>query len=75
MVAPCKEDGDDTCGNKPPFLAAAAEDEAEDEKEDGYRSHIHRTGSEWLRSPVKRQVLHCLLEVWLTGTFQELSGL
>ena len=75
MVTPGKKHGYDCRNEKPPFLPALAEEESQHKKEDGDCSKVHRTGGEWLRTPIERERLHCFLKMRLAGTLEEFSGL
>ena len=75
MASPCKEDGNN-CGHKnPPFFSTLHKAESENKEEYSNSSHIHRTSSKWLRSPVQRHMLQGLFKVWLAGSFKEFSCL
>ena len=50
-------------------------EKAENEKEDRDGSHIHRTGRKWLRAPIERHMLQCLLKIRLSGSLEKLSCL
>ena len=71
MTAPCEQNGYDRGDQQPPFLFAPAEAKPEHEKEDGNRSHVHRTGSERLRPPVEREGFHYPVETRLSGPLQQ----
>ena len=75
MISPRKQDRYDGSRKNPPFFPSPAQNQSKDEKEDGYGTHIHRTGGKRLRTPVERHMPEGLAKVRLTSSFEKLSGL
>ncbi len=71
MVAETEEHGQNGGGQQPPFLLSFVKEQAEDEQEDCDRTHIHRSGRERLRSPVKWQRLGDFVGIALSGLTEQ----
>ena len=52
MASPCEQDSDYSCNDYPPFFTSLDKTKSQYEKENGYCSHVHRTGCERLRTPI-----------------------
>ena len=75
MASPGKQYGYNRRYDHPPFLPALYKAQAKHEQEDSYRSHVHRTRSERLRSPIQRHGLEGLAQIRLSGPLEKLSCL
>ena len=75
VVAECQEDGQDRRRQDPPFLLPFIEEQTQQEKENRYRSHVHRSGSEGLGTPIERQRLGHLPNISLSGVFEQFDDL
>ena len=75
MAADGHQDGNDRPHDEPPLFFPPVQEKAQDEQEYRDGAHIHRTGRERLRAPVKGQALRDLAEIRLAGPPEELDGL
>ena len=65
MVAQGEEYSHDGCGQHPPFFLPLVKEQAQQEEEYAYGSHVHRPRGERLRTPVIRHPFRSTLAVLL----------